>query len=224
MLVEHWLEAGKGKAKDPVLTGTAQMLVPSGWNDRISSVRVGGNVVLIAYENANFEGASITIGGGGSHANFAAVDDGLRRAREHDPLRALLFRLATGEQGGEYPAEELQTCGSGLEGLSQSAAATGPGGARDSAGRTGAVDHRALRDVFRGVVFEHAAAHKSIFRELGSCCEVYPVQPAITRAEIAFTPNDYRVTGRGEDALITHRQAHAHVPHLLKLFRFAHCY
>ncbi|MGI9243093.1 MAG: hypothetical protein ACR2RV_20010, partial [Verrucomicrobiales bacterium] len=55
----------------------AQMLVPAEWNDRISSVRVGGNVILVAYEDANFSGASITFGAGSSHSNLSRASDGL---------------------------------------------------------------------------------------------------------------------------------------------------
>ena len=120
MQVEHWHPASAASER-PGITGNAQKLLPPGWNDRVSSVQVGGNVTLIGYQHANFEGASVTFKGGGNYPNLVEVNSGLggganwndrissvRVVRGDDPeLTSEADNQATLFRGADYQAGSL---------------------------------------------------------------------------------------------------------------------
>jgi len=63
MVVHHWHPIESASEKPPVV-GTAQRFLSGGWNNHFSSMKVGRNVMLLANENANFSGISLTLPAG----------------------------------------------------------------------------------------------------------------------------------------------------------------
>jgi len=75
MVVEHW-HPSSDMATAPAVTGVATRLVGATWNDGASSIKVGAKVRLIAYEDANYQGASITLEGGtGGEGQFPLLGE-----------------------------------------------------------------------------------------------------------------------------------------------------